>query len=89
MDDGSTDDTFERLRAAKQTHPSLRLVRHRTQCGQSTAIRTGVKRSRAAWVVTLDADGQNDPADIPRLLDAVGDATSAPDLQLLIRPLRT
>lgn len=83
VDDGSTDDTSERLRAAKRAHPSLRLIRHRTQCGQSTAVRTGVKRSRAPWVVTLDADGQNDPADIPQLLAVVGDAACPPDLQLV------
>ena len=83
VDDGSTDGTFERLRAAKRAYPSLRLVRHLTQCGQSTAVRTGVKRSRAPWVVTLDADGQNDPADIPQLLAVVSDAACAPDVQLV------
>lgn len=83
VDDGSTDDTFERLRAAKRAHPDLRLVRHRSQCGQSTAVRTGVKRSRAPWVATLDADGQNDPADIPRLLAVIADPARPADLQLV------
>ena len=43
-------------------------MRHVTQSGQSTAIRNGVKAARGAWIATLDGDGQNDPADIPKLL---------------------
>lgn len=83
VDDGSTDGTLDALRAAKRLHPDLRVIRHRSRCGQSTAVRTGVKLSRASWVVTLDADGQNDPADIPRLLAVIGDPGHPPDLQLV------
>jgi dolichol-phosphate mannosyltransferase len=67
IDDGSKDATAaEILRLAAET-PNLRLLRHTRSCGQSAAIRTGVKAARAAWVATIDGDGQNDPADIPKL----------------------
>ena len=69
VDDGSTDDTPERLRAlAAASGAPLRHLRHRVSCGQSAAIVTGVKAARGVWIATLDGDGQNDPADIPRLL---------------------
>jgi dolichol-phosphate mannosyltransferase len=84
VDDGSTDDTFERLQAVQKARPGLRLVRHRNQCGQSTAVRTGIKRSRSQWVVTLDGDGQNDPADIPKLLAVAQDPACPEDVQLVI-----
>ena len=67
VDDGSTDDSARRLAAIQQTDPTLRLVRHARSCGQSTAVRSGVKAARGHWVATLDGDGQNDPADIPNL----------------------
>jgi dolichol-phosphate mannosyltransferase len=67
VDDGSTDGTPEALRAAAGQAP-LRHLRHRASCGQSAAVITGVKAARGAWIATLDGDGQNDPADIPRLL---------------------
>jgi dolichol-phosphate mannosyltransferase len=67
IDDGSDDATAaEILRLATET-PGLGLLRHAQSCGQSAAIRTGVRAARAAWVATLDGDGQNDPADIPKL----------------------
>jgi dolichol-phosphate mannosyltransferase len=67
VDDGSNDTTAaEILRVAANT-PRLRLLRHAQSCGQSAAIRTGVRAACAAWIATLDGDGQNDPADIPRL----------------------
>ena len=53
--------------------------RHRTACGQSAAILTGVRAARAPWIATLDGDGQNDPADIPALL---AQAQAAPGLVL-------
>ncbi|MBR0643609.1 glycosyltransferase family 2 protein [Plastoroseomonas hellenica] len=67
VDDGSTDDTPARLAEAAGIAP-LRHLRHRESCGQSAAVITGVKAARGAWIATLDGDGQNDPADIPRLL---------------------
>lgn len=70
VDDRSKDDSFDVLRSLMATTPELRVLRHQQQSGQSTAIRTGVKAARGAWIATLDGDGQNDPADIPKLLDA-------------------
>ncbi len=68
VDDTSTDATLQRLDALQAITPELRVVRHLTNAGQSTAVRNGVKAARAPWIATLDGDGQNDPADIPRLL---------------------
>lgn len=73
VDDGSTDQTYARLKQLQLQFSQLRIVRHKNSCGQSTAIRTGVKNARFAWVVTLDGDGQNDPADIPKLIAAIAD----------------
>lgn len=63
VDDGSTDRTAEILRGA-----GVRALRHAQSCGQSAAILTGVRAATGSWVATLDGDGQNDPADIPKLL---------------------
>jgi len=67
VDDGSTDNTLEVLVKIKQSLPTLRIVKHLKNSGQSTAVRTGVQHSKSAWIATLDGDGQNDPADIPNL----------------------
>lgn len=72
VDDGSTDETFTRLKQLKSQFPQLSIVRHKQSCGQSTAVRTGVKAAQYDWVATLDGDGQNDPADLPKLLAALG-----------------
>jgi dolichol-phosphate mannosyltransferase len=66
VDDGSTDDTAARLAELCATAP-LVIRRHRSSCGQSAAIVTGVRTARGTWIATLDGDGQNDPADIPAL----------------------
>ena len=63
VDDGSSDATPAELAAAGVRH-----LRHRQSCGQSAAVITGVKTATGHWIATLDGDGQNDPADIPRLL---------------------
>jgi Glycosyltransferases involved in cell wall biogenesis len=68
VDDDSKDATLARLQALKAEVPELRVIHHARQSGQSTAIRNGVKAARGAWIATLDGDGQNDPADIPKLL---------------------
>jgi dolichol-phosphate mannosyltransferase len=68
VDDLSRDDSLAVLRAAKVQFPELRVLRHVAQSGQSTALRTGIKAARGTWIATLDGDGQNDPADIPKLL---------------------
>lgn len=70
VDDGSTDQTYERLKQLQMQYLQLRIVRHAQSCGQSTAVRTGVKAAQYDWVATLDGDGQNDPADIPKLIAA-------------------
>lgn len=68
VDDASRDGTLARLRQLQAVTPELRVIRHLTNAGQSTAVRNGVKAARAPWIATLDGDGQNDPADIPNLL---------------------
>jgi len=66
VDDGSTDDTRERLLEAASRYPVV-VLRHASSCGQSAGVVSGVLAARAAWIATLDGDGQNDPADIPAL----------------------
>jgi len=73
VDDGSTDNTLEVLLAIKQSLSTLRVIKHLTNSGQSTAVRTGVQHAKSAWVATLDGDGQNDPADIPNLYSELVD----------------
>jgi dolichol-phosphate mannosyltransferase len=68
VDDGSSDGTAERLAALKNEIPHFRPLRHDRNLGQSRGIRTGVRAARGQIIVTLDGDGQNDPADIPALL---------------------
>ena len=68
VDDGSSDGTGDLLRALMKDFPALRVLRHRVCAGQSAAIATGVAGARAAVIATLDGDGQNDPADIAKLL---------------------
>jgi dolichol-phosphate mannosyltransferase len=71
IDDGSTDASAAELRNLSAAHPWFRQIRHKQSCGQSAAIRTGVILARAPIVVTLDGDGQNDPAFIPALVAAL------------------
>jgi glycosyltransferase involved in cell wall biosynthesis len=71
VDDGSSDGTAAAVAAARDAGiPEIRLLRHSRRCGQSAAVWSGVQAARAEWIATLDGDGQNDPADIPVLLDA-------------------
>jgi glycosyltransferase involved in cell wall biosynthesis len=65
VDDGSSDATAAEISRLAAENPQVRLLRHRRSYGQSAAICTGVRAARAAWIATLDGDGQNDPADIP------------------------
>ncbi len=71
VNDGSTDGTEAELKRLIALHPWLRRVRHKQSCGQSSAVRSGVALARAPLVVTLDGDGQNDPAFIPAMLRAL------------------
>jgi dolichol-phosphate mannosyltransferase len=68
VDDGSRDATAAELAALNDAR--VRVITHETSCGQSQATITGVAAARGAWIATLDGDGQNDPADLPRLLNA-------------------
>jgi dolichol-phosphate mannosyltransferase len=77
VDDGSTDGTAAKLARLRDAMPQLRLVRHAANAGQSAALLTGVRAARAAWVATLDGDGQNDPEDVLRLW-RLARRTSAP-----------
>jgi dolichol-phosphate mannosyltransferase len=83
VDDGSDDDTARLLAGLTAEFPALRVVRHRARAGQSAAIAHGVRVARGTWIATLDGDGQNDPADIPRLLAVIRDPHAPPDLRLL------
>ena len=69
VDDGSTDGTRMALIAERQATAHLRIVAHRKNAGQSRAVRTGVLAARGDIVVTLDGDGQNNPASIPAMLN--------------------
>jgi dolichol-phosphate mannosyltransferase len=71
VNDGSTDRTESELTLLMASRPWLRQVKHQSSCGQSAAVRSGVRHARAPVVVTLDGDGQNDPAFIPALLKAL------------------
>jgi dolichol-phosphate mannosyltransferase len=71
VNDGSSDGTEAELKRLMALYPWLRRVRHKQSCGQSSAVRSGVAAARAPFVVTLDGDGQNDPAFIPALLRAL------------------
>jgi dolichol-phosphate mannosyltransferase len=71
VDDGSTDQTFSNLKRLMTTYPSLRVLQHQRSYGQSRAIHSGVRAAQFHWIVTLDGDGQNDPADIPKLLEVL------------------
>ncbi|MGH6968005.1 MAG: glycosyltransferase family 2 protein [Stellaceae bacterium] len=81
IDDGSIDGTADVLRGVKADFARLRVLRHARRSGQSAAIRSGVKTARSPWIATLDGDGQNDPADIPRLWEL---ARQSPDAPLMI-----
>ena len=81
VDDGSDDATPARLAELKAELPMLKSIRHRSSCGQSQAVTSGVRAARYEWIATLDGDGQNDPADIPALLARL---VASPDAQLAL-----
>lgn len=83
VDDGSTDGTAEAVISLMEEMTQLRLLRHEHALGQSAAIRTGVIAARAAVVATLDADGQNPPSELPRILAPFLDARPDPRLGLV------
>jgi len=81
VNDGSTDDTQAELARLMASQPWLRQIKHQSPCGQSAAVHTGVLHARAPVIVTLDGDGQNDPAFIRPLLEKL--AAGAPRVGLV------
>ncbi|MBS0247725.1 MAG: glycosyltransferase family 2 protein [Proteobacteria bacterium] len=81
VNDGSTDGTEAELKRLMALHPFLRRVSHKQSCGQSAAVRSGVIAARAPVIVTIDGDGQNDPAFIPAMLHAL--EAGAPNVGLI------
>ena len=71
VDDASRDGTRAALKALAAEIPQLRVLAHANNAGQSRAIRSGLLAARGEVIVTLDGDGQNDPVDGPRLVDAL------------------
>jgi glycosyltransferase involved in cell wall biosynthesis len=70
IDDGSTDDTFDQLRALQAGDSKLRVIRFRRNFGQTAAFSAGFDRARGRFIVTADGDLQNDPRDIPAMIEA-------------------
>lgn len=68
VDDGSTDATAQAVVAVMAQVPGLQLLQHDRSCGQSAALRTGILAAKGTVIATLDADGQNPPSDLPRLI---------------------
>jgi len=83
VDDGSDDGTAAVVEAARASRPWLRLVRHARSCGQSAAVASGVRAARAPLIVTIDGDGQNPPAEIPKLVTPLMEAAPGGDLALV------
>jgi dolichol-phosphate mannosyltransferase len=77
VDDGSTDDTAAVVQALIATRPHLRLLRHDRSAGQSAAVHSGVRAASGAIVCTLDGDGQNPPAELPKLFTPLLDPANA------------
>jgi glycosyltransferase involved in cell wall biosynthesis len=83
VDDGSADATLVRLTELKGRLPRLRVIGHLQRCGQSTALLTGIKSARAPVIVTMDGDLQNDPTDIPKLVEALNDPSHSEGLGMV------
>ena len=83
INDGSTDRSPNNLSQVLKTYPRLRVLTHAQSCGQSAALMSGVRVAKGEWIATLDGDGQNDPADIPKLLQVARDPGHHQNLQLI------
>ena len=84
VDDGSTDRTKDILQELAAANVSLRILRHNYNCGQSTAVLTGVLHAIHDYIVVLDGDGQNNPADIPKMVSLFAVARPEDKLGLVI-----
>ena len=69
VDDGSSDNTVNQLRIIQETNPRVRIISLRKNFGQTPAMRAGIDHSKGTIIVTLDGDLQNDPTDIPVLVE--------------------
>lgn len=76
VDDGSSDETVRELVVARSQVAVLHIYQHQATSGQSQALITGISHATGEWIITLDGDGQNDPADIPKLIGIRDDAVS-------------
>ncbi|MCX7830209.1 MAG: glycosyltransferase family 2 protein [Acidobacteria bacterium] len=77
IDDGSKDKSLDVLKSLKSNYPQIRIIVFEKNSGQSAALDAGFRKSRGNVVVTMDADLQNDPKDIPLLLEALKSADAA------------
>lgn len=84
VDDGSQDETLLCLQKLAMQFPVIRFVSHQTNYGQSAGLISGVKAARYPWIVTLDGDGQNDPADIPLLWESLDDHSHKKQFPIVI-----
>ncbi len=82
VDDGSTDGTADRLAELDTGHARVRTLQLDRRCGKLAALRTGIAAARAEWVATMDGDGQNDPRDIPPMLE-LGRSAAGPTAPLV------
>lgn len=73
VDDGSTDQTFEKLKASHNRDKRIKVIRFRGNFGQTAAFSAGFDHARGEIIITIDADLQNDPADIPALIDKLNE----------------
>jgi dolichol-phosphate mannosyltransferase len=83
VDDCSSDSSADVLASLRQQYPQFRHLRHANNSGQSTAVCNGVKAARSEWIATLDGDGQNDPADIPAMMDMLQANSGDKNLQMV------
>jgi glycosyltransferase involved in cell wall biosynthesis len=74
IDDGSTDNSFEILQRLHRTYKNVKVIRFRRNFGKSAALSVGFTEARGQYVITMDADLQDDPAEIPGLIEAMGDS---------------
>jgi glycosyltransferase involved in cell wall biosynthesis len=73
IDDGSSDNSFAILSEILQNDPRVRIIRFRRNFGQTAALSAGFEHARGQIIIPLDADGQNDPADIPKLMEKLNE----------------
>ena len=83
VDDGSTDHSLQKLKDLKQHYPALRVLSHNVNAGQSRSLHSGIIAARAPIIATLDSDGQNDPADIPKLYQCLTRDENADNLAMI------